>query len=131
MIAFASRTGNVRYIVSRLQLPAIEIAEDIKLAKPFLLFTYTDGFGDVPRSVARFMERCGKLCEGIIVSGNSNFGHRVFGAAGDALARQWQVPLVRKVDMRGFAEDYEAIRRYYEQCFREERKSDEVLLEVK
>jgi protein involved in ribonucleotide reduction len=121
MIAFASRTGNVRYIVSRLQLPAIEIADDVKLTQPFLLFTYTDGLGDVPRIVTQFMERCGAYCQGVIVSGNSNFGHRVFGAAGDALARQWKVPLVRKIDLRGFAEDYEAIRRYYEHGFREER----------
>jgi len=131
MIAFASRTGNVRYIVSRLQLPAIEIADDVKLTEPFLLFTYTDGLGDVPRIVTQFMERNGALCRGVIASGNSNFGHRVFGGAGDALARQWQVPLVRKIDLRGFVEDYEAIRGYYEQFFREERKSDEVLLEVK
>jgi protein involved in ribonucleotide reduction len=121
MIAFASRTGNVRYIVSRLQLPAIEIADDLKLTTPFLLFTYTDGIGDVPRIVTQFMERNGAYCQGVIVSGNSNFGHRVFGAAGDAIARQWQVPLVRKIDMRGFAEDYEAIRRYYEHGFQEER----------
>jgi len=121
MIAFASRTGNVRYIVSRLQLPSIEIDDHVKLAEPFLLFTYTDGLGDVPRIVTRFMERNGSLCQGVIVSGNSNFGHRVFAAAGDAIAGQWQVPLVRKIDMRGFAEDYEAIRRYYENLFREER----------
>ncbi|XID94569.1 class Ib ribonucleoside-diphosphate reductase assembly flavoprotein NrdI [Paenibacillaceae bacterium WGS1546] len=121
MIAYASRTGNVRYIVSRLHLPAVEIDDDVKLTKPFLLFTYTDGLGDVPRMVAGFMERNGAFCRGVIASGNSNFGHRVFGAAGDAIARQWQVPLVRKIDLRGFAEDYEAIRRYYEQCFREER----------
>jgi len=121
MIVYASRTGNVRYIVSRLQLPAIEIADGLKLTEPFLIFTYTDGLGDVPRHVSQFMERNGAMCQGVIASGNSNFGHRVFGAAGDALARQWQVPLVRKFDLRGFAEDYEAVRRYYEQCFREER----------
>ena len=121
MIAFASRTGNVRYIVSRLQLPAVEISDGVKLTKPYLLFTYTDGLGEVPQTVTQFMERSGAFCRGVIVSGNSNFGHRVFAGAGDAIARQWQVPLVRKIDMRGFAEDYEAIRRYYEHCFREER----------
>lgn len=121
MIAFASRTGNVRYVVSRLQLPSIEVADDVKLTKPFLLFTYTDGLGHVPQTVAQFMERNGRLCRGIIVSGNSNFGHAVFGGAGDILARQWQIPLVRKIDMRGFVEDYEAIQRYYAKCFREEK----------
>ncbi|WP_123042507.1 class Ib ribonucleoside-diphosphate reductase assembly flavoprotein NrdI [Cohnella candidum] len=120
MIAFASRTGNIRYIVSRLQLPAVEIEEGRTLSEPYLLFTYTDGLGEVPQQVKRFMERNGRYCRGVIVSGNSNFGHQVFGGAGDAIARQWQVPLVRKIDMRGFADDYEAIQHYYEQCFRKE-----------
>lgn len=120
MIAFASRTGNVRYIVSRLQLPAMEIDGTNMLKIPFLLMTYTDGFGEVPAPVRSFMERCGSYCRGVIVSGNSNFGHHQYGRAGDELAQQWQVPLVRKIELRGFKEDYEAIRRYYADCFREE-----------
>jgi len=120
MIAYASRTGNVRYIVSRLQLPAVEIEENSTMTEPYLLFTYTDGLGAVPQKVQSFLERNAKICRGVIVSGNSNFGHRVFGGAGDAIARQWQIPLVRKIDLRGFAEDYEAIRRYYEQIFHKE-----------
>ncbi|MCI3921137.1 class Ib ribonucleoside-diphosphate reductase assembly flavoprotein NrdI [Paenibacillus sp. TRM 82003] len=120
MIVYASRTGNVRYIVSRLQLPAVEIDEAAAIAEPFLLFTYTDGLGEVPAKVKHFLEENGSRCRGVIVSGNSNFGHNVFGAAGDVISRQWQVPLVRKIDMRGFKEDYEAIHRYYEQCFWEE-----------
>lgn len=118
MIAFASRTGNVQYIVSQLQLPAVKIEEDLTLTDPFLLFTYTDGLGETPREVNRFLESNGMYCRGVIVSGNSNFGHHVFGLAGDAIAQKWQVPLVRKIDMRGFPEDYEAIHRYYEHCFR-------------
>ncbi|WP_127586414.1 class Ib ribonucleoside-diphosphate reductase assembly flavoprotein NrdI [Paenibacillus koleovorans] len=120
MIAYASRTGNVRYIVNRLQLPAVEIEADVTLEEPFLLFTYTDGLGEIPQKVRQFLDRNGAHCRGVIVSGNSNFGHQVFGKAGDAISQQWQIPLVRKVDMRGFSEDYEAIHQYYEQCFREE-----------
>lgn len=120
MIAFASRTGNIRYIVSRLRLPAVEIDADCTISEPYLLFTYTDGLGEVPLQVKRFMERNGKHCRGVIVSGNSNFGSRVFGGAGEAIARQWQIPLVRKIDLRGFPEDYEAIQQYYEHHFRKE-----------
>ena len=90
------------------------------MTEPYLLFTYTDGLGAVPQKVQLFLERNANICRGVIVSGNSNFGHRVFGGAGDAIARQWQIPLVRKIDLRGFAEDYEAIRRYYEQIFQKE-----------
>ncbi|MDF2721429.1 MAG: nrdI [Paenibacillus sp.] len=120
MIAFASRTGNVRYIVSRLDLPAVQIEEDRVLTHSFLLFTYTDGFGDVPGEVSRFMQRNGANCRGVIVSGNSNFGHSVFGAAGEKIARQWKIPLVRKFDLRGIPEDYTAVQQYYESAFQKE-----------
>lgn len=121
MIAYVSRTGNVKYMVSRLNLPAVEIEEGHTLSKPFLLFTYTDGLGEVPQVVLSFMDRNGKYCRGVIVSGNSNLGHPNFGAAGDIIAEQWHVPLVRKIDMRGFSDDYGEIHRYYEQCFQKER----------
>jgi protein involved in ribonucleotide reduction len=120
MIAFASRTGNVRYIISKLELPSIEILETKELAEPFLLFTYTDGFGEVPIKVQQFMEKNGTHCRGVVVSGNSNFGSS-FGKAGEVISKQWAVPLVRKLEMRGFSEDYEAIHRYYEQYVQRER----------
>lgn len=113
MIAYASRTGNVRYVVSRLDLPSVEIDENRRLAEPFLLFTYTDKIGEVPDEVKFFMERNGEYCRGVIVSGNSNFGPKAFGGAGDVIAREWQIPLIRKIELRGFPEDYEAIGRGY------------------
>lgn len=114
MIAYASRTGNVRYIVTRLGLPAVEVKDHLTLSEPFLLMTYTDGLGDVPEVVQRFMERNGAYCKGVIASGNRNFGHLLFGRAGDILAEQWQIPLVCKLDLRGFPQDYETIRQFYE-----------------
>ena len=120
MIAYASRTGNVRYIISRLQLPAFEIEALAVVSTPFLLFTYTDGLGEVPSKVMSFMEMNGNSCLGVIASGNSNFGHHVFGAAGDVIAAQWRIPLIRKIDLRGYPEDYEVINRYYEHIFRKE-----------
>jgi len=112
MIAYASRTGNVRYIVSQIGLPGIEIGEETTVTEPFLLLTYTDGLGEVPPVVERFMERSGAYCRGVAVSGNRNFGHRLFGGAGDKIAERWNVPLVRRIDLRGFRKDYEAIRRF-------------------
>ena len=119
MIAYASRTGNVSFVVSKLKLPNIEISEALEMSEPFLLFTYTDGLGEVPMQVASFMERNYKHCIGIIVSGNSNFGHHVFGQAGDKLASQYGLPLVCKLDLRGFPQDYEKIIRFYHQRIKE------------
>lgn len=129
MIAYASRTGNVRYIVQQLNLPNIEIAKDCIIRAPFILCTYTDGLGDIPAVVQTFMENNASLCRGIVVSGNSNFGLDVFGLAGDKLAATYHVPLVRKLDLRGFAKDYEAILNFYNDCVKED--DYETILEVK
>jgi protein involved in ribonucleotide reduction len=113
MIAYASRTGNVRFIVAQLGLPGIEIGEDTPVKEPFLLLTYTDGLGQVPPVVQRFMDKYGMYCKGVAVSGNRNFGHHNFGRAGETLAAQWNIPLVRKLELRGFPQDYEAIGQFY------------------
>lgn len=127
MIAYASRTGNVRDIVLRLGLPAVEVDEHTTLTEPFLLLTYTDGLGQVPPIVDRFMARNGPLCRGVAVSGNRNFGHRHFGKAGDAIAAAWRIPLVRKMELRGFQQDLEAIRQFYEREIRKESGHEVVL----
>ena len=119
MIAFASRTGNVSYIVSKLNLPNVEITEGLIMEEPFLLCTYTDGLGEVPAIVATFMKHNHTYCKGIIVSGNSNFGHQIFGQAGDYLAKQYHIPLICKLDLRGYANDYERITKFYYEQFRE------------
>ncbi|MFF3099444.1 class Ib ribonucleoside-diphosphate reductase assembly flavoprotein NrdI [Viridibacillus arvi] len=114
MIVYASRTGNVRNIVSKLKVESIEICEGLLLSEPYLLITYTDGLGDIPVKVTRFLEENKELCKGVVVSGNSNFGHAVFGGAGEKIAATYHVPLVRKLDLRGYQADYEAIQTFYE-----------------
>lgn len=114
MIAFASRTGNVRYIASKLQAELVEISEEITLDKPYLLLTYTDGFGTIPAKVAAFLDKNATLCKGVVVSGNTNFGNMTYGAAGDKIAEMYNIPLIRKLDVRGNPTDYAAIQKYYE-----------------
>ena len=119
MILYASRTGNVRAIVQKLDLPAKDLSQVSIVNAPFLLFTYTDGLGSVPPSVATFMASNHLHCKGIIVSGNRNFGHAFFGRAGDLLAQQYQLPLIEKLDLRGTAANYEVIQRFYHTIWKE------------
>ena len=115
MIYYASRTGNVRSIIDRLALPNKEIQVGVHVAEPFLLFTYTDGLGQVPAVVESFMEQHHKWCKGIIVSGNSNFGPHIFCSAGDKLNQLYNIPIVRKIDLRGSQKDRDVIQQYYKQ----------------
>lgn len=120
MIVFASRTGNVRYIVSRLQLPNIEIKPNLKMEEPFLIFTYTDGLGEVPQVVDSFLTKNKVYCKGVIASGNSNFGHTYFCQAANKISKKLNVPIVRKIELRGFQKDYDAIIQFYEQFIKRE-----------
>lgn len=126
MIVYASRTRNVHYIVSQLQADNIEITEDLMMGQPFLLVTYTDQLGEVPTKVVHFLKHNYLWCKGVVVSGNRNFGPQFFGGAGDKIANTYNIPLVRKVDLRGFKADYEAIQQFYET-----RVIHENLLEIK
>lgn len=123
MIYFASRTGNVRSIVGRLSLPHREIQQHSVAQEPFLLFTYTDGLGEVPHLVSEFMERNSELCKGIIVSGNRNYGHALYAKAGDKLNEQYSIPIVCKMDLRGKETDDEQIQKYYERVIQIENLS--------
>jgi protein involved in ribonucleotide reduction len=118
MIAFASRTGNVRSIVSKLQIPNIEIHESLRLTQPFILFTYTDGLGHVPQIVSAFMKYNYQNCRGVIASGNSNFGHEVFCKSATIISEQYNVPVIRKIELRGFQHDLQAIQMFYENEFK-------------
>lgn len=119
MIVYASRTGNVRAIVQKLGLPAKDMSQISTVDEPFLLFTYTDGLGSIPPTVESFMESYYSFCKGIIVSGNRNFGHALFGRAGDLLAERYHLPLVDKLDLRGTAANYEVIQHFYHTIWKE------------
>ena len=117
MIAYASRTGNVRHIISQLQYPSIEIQSTLSMNQPFLLFTYTDGLGSVPQIVSTFMEKNHHYCRGVIASGNSNFGRDYFCKAATTISERYSVPIIRKIELRGFPQDFDAIRTFYENQF--------------
>lgn len=109
MIVYASRTGNVRYIVSKLGLPSIEITDGLIIEEPYLIFTYTDGLGNTPKKVDQFLQNNYENCKGVISSGNTNFGNNVFCGSADKISEQYNIPIVRKIELRGFSYDYIAV----------------------
>jgi protein involved in ribonucleotide reduction len=120
MIVYTSRTGNVRYIVDQLDLPNSEIIEGLVVHSPYFLFTYTDGLGDVPKKVADFLSNKDNQLnlKGVIVSGNVNFGD-AFCKPAVLISNKFNVPIIRKIDLRGTNEDVVEIRKQYERCINE------------
>lgn len=104
MIYYASLTGNVRRFVLKTGLAAEEIQPGLTATEPFVLVTYTIGFGRVPPKVARFLEANGGLLKAVAASGNRNWGDN-YGKAGDIIAEQYGVPLLLKFELAGTEND--------------------------
>lgn len=109
LVAFASRTGNVRRFVTRLGLPSVEIREGVRVDAPFFLVTYTTGFGEVPFLVEKFLEVNRQLV-GVAASGNRNWGDN-FARAGDLIADEYGVPVLHKFELSGTDADVEFFRK--------------------
>lgn len=109
--AYASRTGNVESIISQLGLDATFIQSgDEKMDGEFILFTYTDGFGDIPMEVESFLLNNGSYLKGVIVSGDRNYGD-AYCQAGDKIAEEYGVDCYYKVENAGEAKDIEEIQK--------------------
>lgn len=107
---YASRTGNVESIIANLGLDAlrIEIGNE-KLDEDFILFTYTDGYGDVPNEVIEFLANNGTHIKGVVVSGDTSYGD-AYCLAGDKISEEYNCPTIYRVENAGSEEDLEAIK---------------------
>nr|MBP3258855.1 class Ib ribonucleoside-diphosphate reductase assembly flavoprotein NrdI [Bacilli bacterium] len=106
--AYASRTGNVKSIIDRLGIDAIDVSLSNGIDEDFILFTYTDGYGNVPYEVEDFLDTSSKHLKGVIVSGNKNYTD-TYCMAGDVISKQYNVPVLYKVEDAGSDEDIAAI----------------------
>lgn len=107
---YASRTGNVATIVESLGLNALRIddgSEEIK--EDYILFTYTDGYGDIPVEVEEFLKNNSSFIRGVIVSGDTGYGE-AYCQAGDKISELYNCPLLYKVENMGSDDDYKRIK---------------------
>ena len=106
-IVYASRTGNVESIINKLGVDALRIEDGSEsVAEDYIIFTYTDGYGDIPGEVADFLENNSANVKGVVVSGDTAYGD-AFCGAGDAIAEEYNVPVLYKVENDGTDEDIE------------------------
>ena len=109
--AFASRTGNVEEIISSLGIDALRINDGSEsIDEPYILFTYTDGYGDVPAEVENFLMANGTLIQGVVCSGDTNYGDEYCQAA-DKISEDYGCEILYKVENSGTPEDIENIKK--------------------
>ncbi|CAM3551485.1 MULTISPECIES: class Ib ribonucleoside-diphosphate reductase assembly flavoprotein NrdI [Brevibacillus] len=108
ILAFDSKTGNVRRFVNKLNLdmPTVQIQEDLLLEEPFILVTYTTGFGQVPDKVQTFLKQNHSWMRGVAASGNRNWGTS-FAKSADTISSAYHVPLLAKFELSGTMHDLE------------------------
>ncbi len=107
LIVYDSKTGNVKRFIGKLGMPdCVQITEDLAVNEPFVLVTYTTGFGQAPPSTMQFLERSGHLLQAVASSGNMNWGAR-YGLAADRIAALYQVPILMKFELSGTNRDVE------------------------
>jgi len=110
-IVYASRTGNVESIVSQLGVETLDINSVETVSEDFILFTYTDGAGDIPYEVETFLgnpENASHL-KGVVASGDPMYGEDNYCVAGDKIAAQFGVECLYKVENAGTPEDIEKL----------------------
>lgn len=106
LVVFDSLTGNVKRFVSKLGFDTLKITDTLIVDQPYYLVTYTIGFGQVPKSTSRFLEKNGSLLLGVAASGNKNWGGS-YAKSADLIAEQYNVPVVHKFELAGTVGDVE------------------------
>ncbi|ANS73350.1 ribonucleotide reductase stimulatory protein [Paenibacillus yonginensis] len=106
LIAYDSKTGNVKRFINKLKMQAVQIDESMTIDEPFVLVTYTTGFGQVPERVASFLQRNHDRLVGVAASGNRNWGDR-FAKSADIISEKYDVPVISKFELSGTFGDAE------------------------
>ncbi|WP_068776908.1 class Ib ribonucleoside-diphosphate reductase assembly flavoprotein NrdI [Paenibacillus sp. FJAT-26967] len=106
LIVYDSRTGNVQRFINKLSMQAVRIEEDLSIQEPFVLVTYTTGFGQIPARVMDFLKRHSSLLRGVAASGNLNWGQS-FAMSADRISSAYGVPVLAKFELSGTSGDVE------------------------
>lgn len=100
LIVYDSRTGNVARFIAKLDKRALRIDQAAALAEPFVLVTYTTGFGQTPEKTTAFLRQNGAWLAGVAASGNRNWGDG-FAKSADRIAVEYRVPVLSKFELSG------------------------------
>lgn len=110
LVAYVSRTGNVEKFVEKLNMRSVRITEGLTIQEPYVLITYTTGFGQVPEPVMHFLQNNPKHLMGVSASGNRNWGES-FAKSADRISQWLKVPVLSKFELSGTAKDVELFKR--------------------
>nr|MCR5546371.1 class Ib ribonucleoside-diphosphate reductase assembly flavoprotein NrdI [Lachnospiraceae bacterium] len=111
-IVYASRMGHVEGIVERLGIKnALKIESGKEtINEDYILFTYTDGNGEIPAIVDSFLSANAGI-KAVVGSGSLERHPNTFNYAADKIAEKYNVPVFAKVDLDGTENDLKDIQK--------------------
>lgn len=118
-VVYYSLTGNTESFAHRFP-NSLTLEQAQYMTEPYVLFTPTYNFGEVPEPVCEFLDHNEDYLRGVVAFGNRNWGAK-FAQAGDLIAEVCGVPLLRKVEMRGTDGDFAEVMAILSQNAREEK----------
>lgn len=113
VIVYDSLTGMGKKVALKLQRPIYDINDDFDSNEYVLLLTRSHNFGQVTEQATNFLQKHSDKVVGVAVSGNRNWGAN-YGAAGDKISKEYNIPLVTKYEGLGFKEDIDHIMQWIE-----------------
>lgn len=111
-IIYYSLSGNTRAFAKRFEEIGYTVTsnrESIDVAEPFILFTPTYNFGEIPAPVERFLRSNNDNMVAVVSFGNMNWGEG-YALAGEKVRDKYGVPLLMKVELRGSDLEFEKLR---------------------
>lgn len=133
VIAYDSRTGNVEWFAKQLGYPVKPVTDfEGEMDEQVFLVTHTFGRGSVPKNTQAFLDRYAGNTIGVCVSGDNRWGS-LFALAGDKIRLEYEIPLVRKLDLRGYPSDIEAVKNWIQEWMKnnETKRMEEMLCQQK
>ncbi|MHA6484800.1 class Ib ribonucleoside-diphosphate reductase assembly flavoprotein NrdI [Paenibacillus sp. strain BS8-2] len=106
LVVYDSKTGNVKRFINKLNMRSMSIDNETEINEPFVLVTYTTGFGQVPDKVNSFLKTNHGMLRGVSASGNRNWGSG-FAKSADTISSMYDVPVILKFELSGTSLDTE------------------------
>jgi protein involved in ribonucleotide reduction len=114
IVVYDSLTGQGERFAKSLGYKTYNINQEInQLDEPIFLVTRSFNFGDISNETKGFLVKHYHRVIGLAVSGNRNWGTN-FGAAGDKINAQYNIPLVLKFEASGLPNEIKTVKTWIE-----------------
>lgn len=104
LIVYDSMTGNVERFVSKLGMRSIKIEPGLLVREPYILVTYTIGYGSIPKSTTEFLIKNEGYMRAVAASGNKNWG-AFYARSGTLISIAYKVPMILAFELSGTQQD--------------------------